>query len=66
MQNFNYTMKTENGKPAIEQQQVGHMILSYNPDDEKFYLSDVDHNVYMTGKSWRNIVARANRTDYNV
>ena len=58
---FHYTLKTDgDDKPTIDQQQIGKVSISYNPDDEKFYVQDQEHAVYATGKSWRNIVGRAN------
>ena len=60
-QKFHYTMKTsERGEPTIEQQQIGNVSISYNPDSESFHVEDQEHQVYATGKSWRNIVSRAN------
>jgi hypothetical protein len=60
-QKFHYTMKaSESGEPTIEQQEIGNVSISYNPDDQKFYVQDSDHAVYASGKSWRNIPSRAN------
>ena len=62
---FHYTLAYhENGLIKVEQQQIGNISLSFNPDDDKFYLTDLtdgDFKTVASGKSWRNIVSRANR-----
>jgi hypothetical protein len=62
MTKFHYTLaKHENGDVMVSQQKIGNIVLSFNPDDDKFYVTDEEHHVYCTGKSWRNVVARANK-----
>jgi len=60
---FYYTLVQSNNMPEITQQQISNVSISFNPDDDKFYIIDHANDEFKTvatGKSWRNIVYRAN------
>ena len=60
---FYYTLARSNNTPEVTQQRIGNVSISFNPDDDKFYIIDHANDEFKTvamGKSWYNIVYRAN------
>lgn len=52
--------KLANGEPAVDQGVLNGKILSWNPDDGRFYVNNGDE-VLATFKDWRNAVYYAKK-----
>jgi len=40
--------RLQNGEPKVSQHRIGNLILSYNPDDNRFHVSKPDYETIAT------------------
>ena len=53
-------MYLNGGKLAVTQPHINGWIVSWNPDDELFYIERRDGTTYARIKDWRNVCTKCN------